>query len=171
MRLLTAGAAIAALTICGSALAKDQKDLYPTNITLRAGLVLPVNSDLSDAANLLGLIGVDYSLPQSFFQNGDTFISLDYWFRAFNGNSNGSVVPLMINQRIYTTDTENRTYYFVGVGAVFMDMGTKKTVIGARFGIGQQIGKSVVAELSGNISAEADGIAANAIIGTIGYRF
>jgi hypothetical protein len=171
-RSLTAAALLAAFGICGAAAAQSRpEELYPTGITLRGGVAIPIDKSLTNVASALGDIGVEYTLTRPLLSAGDTFLSFDYFWKAFGGNGGGSVSTLMLNQRVYTSEAEFRSYYFFGVGAAFVNVGGNGTALAARLGVGQELGKAVIAEIGGYISDRTGGTRANAVTLSIGYRF
>ncbi|AIE84960.1 hypothetical protein [Fimbriimonas ginsengisoli] len=172
-KIYTVAATIAAIGIAGVAAAQSptQPDLTPVNITVRAGIALPLDSALTNVGNTLLDLGVEYMIPTSLVKGSETFISLDYWTKGFNGN--GNVIPLMVNQRWYQggADVLKRRYFFLGAGVAFVDVNRSNTAIGIRGGIGQELGEHIVAEIAGYLSDRAGGARANAITFSLGYRF
>ncbi len=166
---------VAALGIAGSAVAQggpNDLDLYPYGVTLRGGIVLPVDRTLSNVASTLVNIGLDYDLRSSLFKTGETYISADYIFRGFGKSGGGSIVPLMLNQRMYTSDVDfKRSYFFFGVGVVFVNVGGAGRALAARGGVGMELGPRTIAEVALLLSDRAGGARANALTINIGYRF
>ncbi len=172
-RTLLAAAVATALGVTGVASAQSIQpiDASPNNITLRGGVALPVDASLSNVSNTFTDIGIDYNFNNSLIKGGDTYISIDVWFKDF---SSVSAYPLAINQRFYTGKNSNglRSYFFVGVGVTWVSV-TDSTFnsISARGGIGTELGQNIIAELTGYISDVAGGTRANAITLDLGYRF
>ena len=173
---LLASTVIAALGVCGLASAQatgnTAPDTYPYGITVRGGVAIPADSSLSDAGNVLGNLGLEYTLAKSLLATGDTYFALDYFFRGFGGgDSDGSAVPFTLNQRFYTGNKEFRSYFFVGVGATYIttNMGNG-TAITLRGGVGQELGPRVIAEIGAYVSDKAAGARANAFTFNVGYR-
>ncbi|MGV3617843.1 MAG: hypothetical protein ACO1SV_21165 [Fimbriimonas sp.] len=172
MRIFTATAVIAALGIAGAASAQTSTiDLTPVGISVRGGVVLPLDSTLENlGTSLLGL-GIEYTLPTSYLRTGETFLALDYFAPRFAGDK-GSVFPLTINQRWYNdVDAARRTYYFLGLGATFIDIVNSDVAIGVRGGFGTELGDRIFAEVAGYLSDKKGGARANAVGLYLGYRF
>lgn len=173
-RMFTVAATVAAFGIAGVAAAQSptQGDLTPVGVTVRGGVTLPLDSTLTNLGNTLLDLGADYVLPESLIKGGgDTFFSIDYWGKGISFGQ-GSVIPLMINQRWYTGGTPlRRSYFFVGVGMAFVDVDTSNSAVGARAGIGQELGEHIIAEISGFVSDKAGDAHANAVTFSIGYKF
>jgi hypothetical protein len=172
-RITTIAATIAAIGITSVAAAQSptSPELTPVNITIRGGIVLPLDSKLTDVGNTLLDLGAEYTLPTPLIKGGETFFSVDYWTKGLGGH--GSVIPLMINQRWFQgTDSQiRRRYFFVGAGVAFVDVTRSNTAIGVRGGIGQELSDHVVAEIAGYLSDRAGGARANAVTFSLGYRF
>jgi hypothetical protein len=168
---LNAAAVVAALGVFGAANAQTHADLYPYGITVRAGVAVPIDRSLTNVANALANIGLEYELRTPLLRNGETYLSADFFFKGFGGNGNGTVIPVMINQRVYTSIADQRSYFFFGVGAAFMNVAGNGTALAARGGVGQELGPHVVAEIAAYISDRAGGARANAITFNLGYRF
>lgn len=163
---------LAALGVSGAALADDEGQYYPNAITLRAGIAVPVDKNISDyMGNALVNVGVEYLLQRPLLSNGDTYLSLDYFFKGFGGKEQGTVLPFTINQRVYTSNAEFRSYYFFGIGATYFDTFSTGTAITFRGGVGQELGSRIIAEIAAYISDSANGNRANAITFNVGYRF
>lgn len=174
-RIISAAATIAAFGIVGSASAQtsaSNNDLTPTAVTFRGGVCLPLDQTLTDVANSLVDLGVEYVPSSSLFKGGETFYSLDYFSTGFHGNS-GTVFVGAINQRWYNggPDAFRRSYLFLGVGGAVIDVNKSGTAFAVRGGYGQELGEHVIAEIAGYISDRAGGARANAVTFSIGYRF
>lgn len=172
MRIITAAAVLAALGTAGAASAQTRIiDLQPVGVTVRGGVVLPLDSTLERLNNSLIGIGIEYQMNRSLLSKGETFIALDYFTPRVAGNK-GSVWPLTINQRWYTDENAlRRRYYFLGIGASFIDIVNSETAIGVRGGFGAELGDRIIAEVSGYLSDKAGGARANAVGVYLGYRF
>jgi hypothetical protein len=173
MRIITAAAVLAAFGIAGAASAQTRTlDLQPVGVSVRGGVVLPLDNQLEDLGTSLIGLGVEYTLPQPLIRSGgETFLSLDY-IAAKIGGDKGSVFPLAINQRWYTDESAiRRSYYFFGVGATFLDLDRAETTIGIRGGFGTELGDRIFAEVAGFLSDKAGGARANGLGLYLGYRF
>jgi len=180
MKTMKIAASIAALGTLGAAFAQNNNALS-SDVTLRAGIVLPLNSAMRDASNLWGGVGLDYRFPSQAFhfgRNSETYLSADWFFRSTSG-SHGNVFPVAINQRFYTgvpgtnLSSYGRTYVSVGLGAAFIDVGGgSQAEFMGRGAFGIEFGPHVVAEavltLSGQTRRDAS---ANALGIYLGYRF
>lgn len=172
MRIITAAAVLAALGTAGAASAQTKTiDLTPVGVTVRGGVVLPLDSTLESLGNSLIGIGLEYQLNRSYLPKGETFVALDYFSPRVAGDK-GSVFPLTINQRWYTDENAlRRRYYFLGIGASFIDIVNAETAIGIRGGFGAELGDRLIAEVAGYLSDKAGGARANAVGVYLGYRF
>jgi hypothetical protein len=169
---LTVAALVAAFGVASVASAQTStSELYPYGITLRGGVAVPIDRTLTNVASALMDIGVEYDLRTPLLKNGESYFSLDYWFKGFGGSGGGSVMPFMINHRVYTSVADYRSYFFFGVGAAFMNVNGNGTALAARGGVGQELGPRVIAEIAAYLSDRAGGARANAITFNIGYRF
>lgn len=146
-------------------------DLYPYGITLRGGVAVPVDKSLTNVASALANIGVEYDLRKPLLKNGDTYLAFDYFFKGFGGGSGGSVLPITLNQRVYTSIADYRSYFIFGVGVSFIHVNGTGTALTARLGVGQELGPRTIAEIAAYLSDRAGGARANAITFNIGYRF
>jgi hypothetical protein len=168
--------ALAIFASCGSAFAqysRDKIDPTPYGFSFRGGAAFPVESELRDLNEAWVALGVDYTFTKQYLQNSETYLSVDYILHSTSGK-NGTVWPLMVNQKFYTERdrTDNRTYFLAGVGAVVMDIGGSDTVIGARVGLGFELSKQVFAEFVFVWSDENDaGVRATNGAVYLGYRF
>ena len=173
MRIYTFAAVLAALGTAGAASAQTRTlDLSPTGISVRGGVVLPIDNKLEDlGTNLLG-IGVEYSLPTPLIRGGgETFLSLDYIAPRIAGDK-GSVWPLAVNQRWYTgSDALRRSYAFLGVGITFVDTDSSGSTIGVRGGFGTELGDRIFAEVGGFLSDKVKGTRGSGVGLYLGYRF
>jgi len=147
----------------------------PTDIAFRVGGAYSFDSATRDAtgSSLIG-IGADYFIKESYFKNGESFLSFD-WLGKSTSGSHGNMFPVMLNQRFYLKDTgevgTGRTYYFVGLGVAFVDVFSSKVVPAIRGGIGKELGPHIFGEATIVLSDAADGARANTIGAYIGYRF
>jgi hypothetical protein len=155
-----------------NAQATSTLDLYPSGITARLGVAFPGERVLQDVGHVLGNIGLEYKINRPLFENGETYFALDFMFRAFSDGTNGSAIPFTINHRMYTSDDEFRTYWFLGLGATYFDTTVGSgTALTLRGGVGKELGPRVIGEIAGLISTEAAGTHINCITVNVGYRF
>jgi hypothetical protein len=146
-------------------------DASPNNITIRGGVALPIDQSLSNVSSTFSNIGLEYNFNNSLIKGGDTYLSVDAFFKNFNGVA---AYPVAINQRFYTgtNPAGRRSYYFVGVGMTWTDVSNQTyNAISARGGVGIELGPNIIAELAGYISDQAGGTRANAVTINLGYRF
>jgi len=174
-RIISAAATIAAFGIVGSASAQtslSSTDLTPTAVTFRGGVCLPLDQTLTDVANSLVDLGVEYVPSSSLIKGGETFYSLDYFSTGFHG-SKGTVWTGAINQRWYHggPDAYRRSYLFLGIGGSVLDVNTSGTAFAVRGGYGQELGEHIIAEVAGYISDRAGGARANSVTFSLGYPF
>ena len=172
MRIITAAAVLAALGTAGAASAQTSTiDLTPVGISVRGGVVLPLDSALEGLGTSLIGLGVEYQLPTSYLRTGETYFALDY-FRARVAGDKGSVFALTINQRWYQNpEAARRNYYFLGIGPTLIDIVSSDTALGVRGGFGAELGDRIVAEVAGFLSDKAGGARGNAVGLYLGYRF
>jgi len=168
--------AIAALVgVCSSAFAQNESnilDAYPYGISIRGGIAFPFDTNYSDKANSLIALGGDYTLKRSLVHGGESFISLDYLVKDFQGGR-GTVFPLAINQKWFTghVGESGRSYYFLGAGVSFVDYGSSNTVVSGRAGIGAELGEKIFIEATLFFGDRAQSIRPNAVGAYLGYRF
>lgn len=169
MKRVTLIAAVAAtLGVTAAASAQSLGDVTPYNFGFRVGVVYPSDSKLRDINETFLAIGADYTFTKQFLKNSETFLSLDYLAKAWNGDQ-GSFWPVMVNQRFHGQDG---TYWLVGAGIVNADFTRTDTVFGARVGLGKNFGPHVFGEATFVWSDKIRGdIRANSFGVSIGYRF
>jgi hypothetical protein len=173
MRRLTICAAFAALAGAASAQTVRPMDFNPSGITVRGGVVLPLDSTLSDVDNLFINIGLEFQIPRPLLRSGETYLSIDYWTNSFN-DQDGTVLPIFVNHRFYQDNNKvpgARTYWFFGLGAAIIDVTSSGTAIAGRAGVGKELGENIIFETAVNLSDRAGGARANAVAFNIGYRF
>lgn len=168
---------LAALAGVAAISAAQSPDYYPANLSFRLGAAFPLESQLSDkVGRSLFALGVDYRLNRPLLADGESYISVDWLFGTTSGRK-GNVFPFNINHRWYTNTgidagPGRRSYFFLGVGGVVVDVGTADTVLGARGGVGVELSESLFAEGTVWLSDRASGNVRNTSIGVfIGYRF
>lgn len=173
MRNLTAVAVVAALGIAGAASAQQTRtlNLTPSGLSVRGGVVFPLDSNLRDVSNSLIGLGVDYQLPTPLIKGGETYLAFDYFAKKIAGEG-GRVWPVTINQRVYANNNGGRrTYYFLGAGVAFIDVNKAQTVLALRGGFGTELSDRIFAEVAGTVSEKGKDTSANAVGLYLGYRF
>ncbi len=172
---------VLALTLCLGVFAsaqyeRDRLRVEPYNVTFRLGIGLPFDSNFAAGEDLFYGLGMDYGLQGSIVRGGHTFFSVD-WFNPTGGDiGKNDAFNFAVNQRFYTGDgyLGERTYFFVGLGTLFVDGETGKDewLISGRVGVGKEINESLVAEISLLLSEDTRG-GANPTTASIhiGYRF
>ncbi|HVL38041.1 MAG TPA: hypothetical protein VM328_01500 [Fimbriimonadaceae bacterium] len=181
-RFLSIAACAAAIGVSSSAQAQyteggDVFDATPWGFAFRIGYAFPLDDNLREVSDSFFSFGIDYYLSRPFFRTGETYFSLDWYGKTISGQK-GNFFPLMVNHKWYTeraplTAPEgHRSYFFAGLGAVFMDTANSDVVIGARGGVGVELGPYFFAEGALTISERASGrVHANTIGAYLGYRF
>mgnify|MGYP005836293567 CR=1 FL=1 len=172
-RFLIGAAALAGMSLSALAPAQVDRitDATPYNFSFRGGWVLPIDDKLSDFADSLIGIGVDYIPPTQFLRGSETFFSIDYIFKSTSGKK-GSIFPIHVNQRFYSDPaTKMGSYWLVGVGAHVFDIEGTKTGFGGRVGLGVRMSDQLFLESSAFFSEEVKNVR-NVSIGVhVGYRF
>lgn len=142
--------AVSAFGLGAAAMSSAQVlDPTPSGISLRAGVVIPIDDPISDISELWGGLGLDYAFTKQFLPNGETYVSLDYIFNNIGGRN--SWWPLMLGHRFYRGGNdlgEERMYLNVGLGAIFTNLGTSETVFGGKVGIGKEFGPNIFGEIT-----------------------
>ena len=151
---------------------QDPDALIPVNVSLRFGIGLPIDNDLRDISPALFALGAEYRIDRSLLRTGETYFALD----LFKGDrsDNGYVIPLTLNQRIYTRQVGDgrRTYLFFGAGIGFIKGTNDWTqVFVGRGGLGAELGERIYLEGALTLSNKKDNIAATNIGLYVGYRF
>ena len=169
---ISAAAVVAAFSLaCVAGAQTSSIDAYPNNFTIRAGVALPIDKSLSNVANSFTNVGVEYNFNNSLVKGGDTYLSIDSFFKNFN---NVTAYPIAINQRFYTGahPLGRRSYYFIGLGITWSSISNPTySAVSARGGLGMELGPNIIAELAGYVSDQAGGNSINAITINLGYRF
>jgi hypothetical protein len=151
----------------------EHVDFTPHGVTLRAGLVVPIDTTLRDVSNFFGGVGIDYTLDKTFRSN-ETYISFDGSFKDFSSDKD-SFYPIAINERIRgarksTAVGVGDTYTFFGVGGVLSRQDSVKFF--GRGGVGVELSPTTVVEVAGTLSAKnSAGESFNTVAIYLGYRF
>lgn len=118
-------------------------------------------------------IGLDYTFDKQFVKGSETYMSID-WIGKSGSGEQGTFWPIMISQKFYTNrdNSENRTYYTLGIGVVVFDVVSSDTVLGGKLGAGFELSRQLFLEgnyylsdaSKGNVRAQSFGM-------YLGYRF
>lgn len=172
-RFLIGAAALAGMSLSALAPAQVDRitDATPYNFSFRGGWVLPIDDKLSDFADSLIGVGVDYVFPKQFLRGSETFFSVDYIFKSTSGQK-GSIFPVLLNQRFYSDpSTQMGTYWLVGIGATVVDIRGTETGFGGRFGLGVRMSEQLFLEGNAFFSEDVNNVR-NVSVGVyLGYRF
>lgn len=144
----------------------------PTNMGVRLGYVLPIDTALkNNAASYIG-VGLDFPVQFKLLAEGESILSID-WIGKSGGGAKGNIFPFMLNQRFYakTNPGARRTYFFFGAGIALIDVGSSGTALAARTGYGSELGENLYGELSFLYSDAAGGARASSLGFHLGYRF
>jgi hypothetical protein len=174
-RILQSAALFAAIGACTVASAQQEPAVYDaTNFSVKGGVALPLDSNLTNVASSFLALGVEYQIPQSLIPGADTYFSLDWFTKGFQGEKT-NIFPFMINARYFLGKDQlagRRHYVFVGLGVDFIDIYSSSTVVGARAGLGTELGENIFTEAAVYVGDQATGgIHPNAVAAFLGYRF
>jgi hypothetical protein len=149
----------------------------PATLTVRAGIVFPLDDPLRNVSRTFFGLGADYTIPAlRLIPRGETYVSFDWLIRNQRGDR-GNIFPIMLNQRFHVQPTDpaqaHRVYGFVGLGAVILDVQPAATRFGGRFGMGIEFNDNLVGEVAVVLSDRTrdTNIRANSIGLYLGYRF
>ena len=175
-RTLLPAAVMAAIGVC--AIAPAQTDypgtkFEPVNISVKAGIGVPLDTALSNAASSYLGFGVEFQAPSSLLKSGDTYLNGDWFSQSLKGTP--SFFNLGVNQRFYLGDDRvpgRRHYAFVGIGLDFLNVYTSDTVFAARGGFGSELGENIFAEVAAYVGDKSNnGVHPNMLSVWLGYRF
>lgn len=162
-----------ALTALGLASLGSAQIQTPTNMALRLGVAYPIDNTTRDTVkNFIG-VGVDYFFDRSLVAGGETYLSAD-WLGKSGSGAKGNAFPIMLNQRWYnnnSTESDLRSYFFLGAGVAVVDVTSTKTVLAGRAGYGKMFGEHLFGELNFVLSDDAHGARATSAGVYLGYRF
>lgn len=177
MRKIFITSALAALAVIGSAQVTGQIDATPSNLTIRGGIVFPLDDRLRDSSDFFGGFGLDYDFPRQLIRGSTTYASADWFFKGTSGQK-GNVFPLALNQRFYGRTVSGieqygAPYFFVGVGLAIIDVtSAADSRLLLRGGLGVELGPNIIAEATLTLTDKTkQNVRANAIGVYIGYRF
>jgi hypothetical protein len=150
----------------------QNRDLTPTDLAVRLGGAYVIDDTTRDLTKSVMIgIGVDYFFPTQLIPGAETYLSVD-WFGKSASGAKGNFFPLMLNARYYSKgEAGRRSYGFVGLGAVILDVTSTRTTIAGRLGVGVEVGPSIFTEASWLFSDKADRAKADSITFHVGYRF
>ena len=168
-------AVMTALGVCGSASAQNMTNTMDFNMngfTVRGGVGLVIDNNLSDFANTLINVGVDYTIPNTLIPGAETFLSIDYFFKGLGGEK-GSIIPIAINGRWHDKGAfGTRNYVYGGIGLTVLDIVSTSTKFGLRGGFGKELSEAIVFELGVTYSeADASNAKNTQFTLNLGYRF
>ena len=175
-RILISAAAATALGISASAMAQSNypgTTYTPTNISVKAGVGIPLDSSLSNVVTTFVAVGGEFQLPTPLIKGGDTYFSLDWFTKSLTGKP--SFLNLSVNERYYIgSDSQlgHRKYAFIGAGMDFLSITTSDNVVAFRAGLGAELGENIFSEAAlyfGDKSS--DGVHPSVVGLFVGYRF
>lgn len=172
---------LAGVALGTSALASAQGNNFNnTYVTVRAGFLVPIDTNLKDVSNSFFGVGADLTFSNAYIRGGETFLSLDFLGKT-KGGGRFNVFPICLNERFYLNNggsgpaaqLNNRTYAFIGAGAFLFDMDPTTWRFGGRGGLGVELGHNLKAEAAVYLSAGTSGtnIHANMVGLYLGYNF
>lgn len=176
LKMFTVAAGVAALGMVAVAAAEDVK---ATDITVRAGVVFPWDSNLRQVSDLFFGAGVDYTFPNQIIKikNSESYFSADWFGRSTNGRK-GNVFPLALNQRFFSSGISNslnklgRTYFTIGLGGAVVDVGASQVKFLVRGGLGVELGPNIIAEAIATYTEKTrSGVRGSGVGVYFGYRF
>ncbi len=175
-RILISAAAATALGVSATASAQTNypgTSYTPTNISVKAGVGIPLDSSLSNVVTTFVAVGGEFQLPTPLIKGGDTFFNVDWFTKSLSGVP--SFLNVGINQRFYIgSDTAlgHRKYAFLGVGLDFLNITTSDNVIAGRAGLGAELGENIFTEAAFYVGDKSsNGIHPNVVGVFVGYRF
>lgn len=154
----------------------EKIDATPYNISFKAGLFLPIDSNLRSVDSWFGGIGGEYVFPTQLIRGSETFLEVDAFLHT-TASSNVTVFPLTLNQRFYSKEGSSffghngRSYFYLGGGVTWIDPHGSAKLTG-HAGIGTELGPKTF--LEGSIffaDADSNGLRNTGAFFAIGYRF
>jgi len=151
-------------------------DATPYNISIKASLYWPLDSNLQHVDHLFGGGGLEYLFPTQIIKGSETYMEFDALLHT-TASSNVSVFPLTINQRFYggpgssLFGRDGRSFFFLGGGFSWIDpKGQAKLTFHG--GFGADLGPKVFTEAGLFLSdADSSGLRNSGVMLSIGYRF
>lgn len=175
-----AAAALGATVLSAGAFAQVQHepvDASPYNVSIKASLYWPIDTNLRHVDNMFGGIGAEYLFPTQIIKGSETFLELDALMHTTAG-SNLTILPLTVNQRFSTKSGSGffgyrggRSYFYLGGGVTWIDPhgGPKLTFHG---GIGTDLGPKIFTEAAIYVAEQDNHAFRNSGVQlSIGYRF
>lgn len=172
--------ALAALTltlglpvVASAQLQSNPPDVTPYNIAIRGGLGFAVlDNSIRDVSNTWINLGLEYTFDKSFIKDSTSYLSVD-WFGKSGSGGKGNFFPISLNQRFMLQKPINGydAYFFVGLGVSVLDIKTTNTVLGARGGVGVDLGPHLFGEAAAYLTTGSDGVHGNIISVAVGYRW
>ena len=165
--------ALAALMISGAAYAQTS-DLGMNGVSLRLGMVFPLDNTLSGVNDTFSNLAIEFQSPSALAKGTDSYFAIDYFSKNLGTFGKGSVVPITYNLRIYQhSGTTRQTYAYGGLGFALVDLiGPSQTVVCARGGFGMNVSDHTFIEAGATFTASTNSSGSFNTIGlAIGYRF
>ncbi len=166
--------ALAALMISGGAFAQTS-DLGMNGVSLRLGMVFPLDNTLSGVNDNFSNIALEFQSPSGLSKGTDSYFALDYFSKNLGNFGKGSVVPITYNVRIHqhSSGGTRQTYAYGGLGLAFVDLlGPSETVLCARGGFGMNVSDHSFIEAGATFTPSTSSSGSFNTIGiSIGYRF
>jgi hypothetical protein len=169
------GAVAASISLMGVAHGQSTTtDFGAYNISVRAGVSLPFDTNLSNYSNPLLDLGAEYQFSRALLPGTDTYFSIDYISR--NLSFADGVIPICINERFYLKSDHRagrRVYAFAGIGGAIISIpgGSSSGVVAARGGLGTDLGENIFFEVDGTLSDLGSTARADTVGFCLGYRF
>ncbi|MBV6457787.1 MAG: hypothetical protein HONBIEJF_00907 [Fimbriimonadaceae bacterium] len=162
-----------ALATAATTFAQETPDFSPVDVSLRTGVAFPFDNNVSDRSKTLFVIGADMYFSTRFIPNAQTYLSAEWQMSAGSGRR-VSIIPITANVRWFTRQDEmsdRRGYFFVGIGAAFVDVFDSKFVLAGRAGLGYEFSPTIFVEGSLLLTDWANGARGSGFGLTVGYRF
>ena len=174
-----AAATIGATVLSASAFSQvthTPVDATPYNISIKAGLYWPIDSNLRSVDKLFSGLGLEYLFPTQIIRGSETYLEFDALLHT-TASSNVTVFPLTINQRFWGAPGsslfghQGRSYFSLGGGVTWIDpKGQAKLTLHG--GVGSDIGPRIFLEASLFVSeGDNTGLRNTGALFSVGYRF
>ena len=161
------------MSVAAASVAQSSSGIDTSGLRLRFGAAYPLDNSSRNIIKRPFAIGVDFDLNQPVFgRGGKGFITLEYQAKALKGGKPYQVIAT-INQRMNLDDNieGKRAYYYLGAGAVLMDLTKSKVAFAARGGLGKEFGQNLFGEVGLLVSTDANRANANQVAVYLGWRF
>ena len=166
---------LGALAIGAVAGAQAETDLSQAAVGFgfRFGGYWPVDSKLRNSANVWDDAAIEYDFQKSIMKTGTTYGAVDWISRNLFGGQHSAIIS--VNQRFYGGNHRfaagGTPYFFVGVGAQFVDFnGNSGSSWMARGGIGSEFKGDWFLEAAGLVAPKVKGVDFSGISLSLGYR-